>query len=219
MRRPAVPLVVLCGLLPACGGCLFVYSREDTVRLNEPKRAVQFQSETAARLFAAASDQRLRGSHEVRTESLTIPFLASISRNSKLSEASLYNDEVAACDADGDGVITDAEASAYHRAFGPAPEPSPGPDDKVLVQTGSISVDYSTGPYEVFYPQPYATPPELSFEWGHGVDLQTLQQTPQGFRCHLKSADWSGQLRWKARGVTAPPPAAVVLGIPEDHSN
>src|SRR5205823_5074043 len=108
MRCPAV-LLALCAALPCCG-CLCVYTCEEPLRGDEPKRTVHFQSETAARLFCTTVDLRQKSGREEHTEEFYIPFLTSITRTRKLSEAAFYNDQAAVCDTDGDGMITDAEA-------------------------------------------------------------------------------------------------------------
>jgi hypothetical protein len=213
MRCPAVVLA-LCAALPCCG-CLYSYTCEEAVRAAEPKRAVHFQSETAARLFCTTVDLRLKSAREELTEEFCVPFISYV-KIRKLSEAAFYNDQVAVCDTDGDGVITDAEAVAYHRSCGVQSKTSQL--DGVLVQTGYVTVSFAKGPYEVFYPRPYASPPELTFpdaDDGQGVDVGRLQQTATGFRAYLTADNWSGLLKWRARGVPAAGgAAAVALGTP-----
>jgi hypothetical protein len=220
MRCPAV-LLALCAALPCCGClCVYNYTSEESLRASEPKRAVQFQSETAARLFCTTVNQRMKCAREEPTEEIYIPLLTSIIRTRKLSEAAFYNDQVAVCDTNGDGFITDAEAVAYHRVYGVQSETSQ--DDSVLVQTGYITLSSAHGPYEIFYPRAYASPPELTFPdvAGSLVDTATLEQTAQGFRVHLTGWTSAGMLKWRARGVPAPggkvpaPAAPAALGAP-----
>ncbi len=213
MRRPPVRSLLLWALLPTCSGCLFVYTREETVRPGEAKRQVEFQSETAAQLFATAVDQRVKG-RDAHAGTLAIPFIAYIETTRKVSEAAFYNDEVTACDTDNDGVITDTEAVAYSRRYGVNCDLKA--DQNVLVQTGFVPISSGRDPYEVFYPRPYATPPELTFPAGAGVDLQTLEQSPHGFRVHVTPDNHSGLVSWKARGVASPAPGAApaALAVP-----
>jgi hypothetical protein len=218
MRCPAV-FLALCAALPCCGClCAYTYTCEESLRAGEPKRAVKFQSETAARLFCTTVDRRMRTAREEPTEEIYIPLVTSITRTRKLSEAAFYNDQVAVCDTDGDGLITDAEAVAYHRACGAPSEP--GQADGVLVQTGYINLSSSGSTYEIFYPRPYASPPELSFPdvAGSLVNPEKLEQTAQGFRVTLTGWTSTKLLKWRARGVPAPggaaPAPAAVLGAP-----
>jgi len=220
MRCPAV-LLALCAALSCCGClCVYNYTSEESLRASEPKRAVQFQSETAARLFCTTVNLRMKCAREEPTEEIYIPLLTSITRTQKLSDAAFYNDQVAVCDTNGDGLITDAEAVAYHSVYGVS---ETSQDDSVLVQTGYITLSSARGPYEIFYPHPYASPPELSFPdvAGSLVDTAKLEQTAQGFRVYLTGWTSAGLLKWRARGVPAPDgavPAHAALGAPASET-
>jgi hypothetical protein len=216
MRCPAV-FLALCAALSCCGClCVYNYTCEESVRAEEPKRAVQFESETAARLFCTTVNLRMKSSRDEPSEEIYIPFLTSITRTRRLSEAAYYNDQVAVCDTNGDGLITDVEAVAYHRLCGVQGET--GQDDGVLVQTGYITLSSAPGPYEIFYPRPFASPPELTFPdvAGSLVDTAKLEQTGQGFRVYLTGWTSAGMLKWRARGVPTPGGAAApaTLGTP-----
>jgi hypothetical protein len=227
MRRPFVRLLLLWAALPSCGGCLVMYTGEEAIRPAEPKRQVLFESPAAARTFAETVQPRLcnRESYARRIE---VPILASVEVKQKLSEAAFYNDELAACDTNGDGFITEAEAEAYRRRC--AGEAPPCADASVLVQEGYVYLTGSQGPYEVHYARPYAGAPDLTFPGvssekgavpivflpkGVTVDRGRLEESPTGFRLYLTGDGGSGMLHWEARGApTAEAPAAAVLALP-----
>lgn len=190
MRSSAV-LLAVCAALPCCG-CLYIHTCHEVAREQEPKRVVAFQSESASRLFCAVVERQKKAFREGQVEEFIVPFITYINKTRTISEAGFYNDQVAACDTNGDGVITDAEAIAYDRACG-------------LVQTGQLAITLSVGPYEVRYPEPYASLPELTFPDGDAslVDTAKLEQTPQGFRAYIRGWTTAGALKWRARGVPA----------------
>jgi hypothetical protein len=210
-------MLVLVPCLPSISGCLFVYTTEETVRNGESRRPVAFQSETGERLFAATVEKQRERPADLGSRSLAIPFLAYISKTTRLSDAAIYNDEVVACDTDANGVITDAEAVAYHRLnckSSGSPE-SEGDSHDLLVQTGSMRVAPSQGPVEVYYPRPFAYQPELTFP-DQSVPYGKLEQSAQGFRIYFKDGTWSGTVRWQARGITTDRTSSPLAGSPQE---
>lgn len=100
------------GLLAAAPG-LTLLSKKVVVRTDEPPRSVWFESPEAADVFHRA----LRRGADTDPDGADgrLPLLAPFSRNRVLSEAARFNDAVDACDADGDGIITLAEAQAFEK--------------------------------------------------------------------------------------------------------
>jgi hypothetical protein len=137
MRR----LAFCCALLPACAGCLLVYTKEETLRKDESRRPVTFESDTGARLFAAAVEKQLAKPREVGSQNLVIPFLTYITVSSKLSEAAAFNDEMTACDTDHNGVISDGEAVAFHKMINGDSPLLEGEKVKILARHGEQKED------------------------------------------------------------------------------
>jgi hypothetical protein len=94
-------------LLP---GCLTLFSKTEVVRGDEQPRPIRFENETAADLFNKARRER---SDYVGGASFGIPFITVYERDRKLSEIAHFNDCVARCDTDQDGVITVVEAKVF----------------------------------------------------------------------------------------------------------
>lgn len=103
-----LPAVLLCS-----AGCLMVRTHDEVLRRDESKRPVQFQSGFAQRTFtqkALSADERNRSAE---SSSLGVPFLFLYRKRTLRSEAAFFNDQLALCDADGDGFITDDEVMAF----------------------------------------------------------------------------------------------------------
>ncbi len=94
-------------------GCLVVHNSTRIVRENEPLRAVRFESEQAQSAFEAGVNEAKAHKKSQQSVALAVPFLCLFGRSTELSDNAVYNDEVVLCDADGDNVITEQEASAY----------------------------------------------------------------------------------------------------------
>ncbi|HVC97885.1 MAG TPA: hypothetical protein VND64_29710 [Pirellulales bacterium] len=106
-------LVVAATLFVSSSGCLVFHMRERIVREDEPRRSVRFASSHAQRDFnATATDPRDRRRND-STSVLGVPFVMFYYNSTKLSENAYFNDQLAACDGDGDGWITDEEVLAY----------------------------------------------------------------------------------------------------------
>jgi hypothetical protein len=150
-----------------------------------------------------------RGQREaLYSRQVNIPFLCSITKTGKLSDAAFYNDEVVECDADHNGVITEAEALAYQRAYS-VPHTAVA-ETGILEQGGEIDCHGGMTEREIYYPRPYASPPELTF-W-RGVPAKCLEQRADGFRVTIDGCH--GQVKWQARGVPAQPGVPVSAARP-----
>lgn len=111
-RSPPFWLLPL-GLLLFGSGCLFKYHSTKVVGQNEARREVQFESVGARQAFSAKAFNDKSREAGAKSDVLTIPLLLWRSRMDVLSENAFYNAQVAACDRDGDGLITLSEAVAY----------------------------------------------------------------------------------------------------------
>jgi len=113
MKRRNRPWSSLCVvLLCLCSGCLGVRHTTRVIRENEQPRPVRFESEQARNLFQAGVNQ-MKAHKETTNFQLSFSLLGWRSQADVLSDNAVYNDEVLACDANGDGLITVQEAVAY----------------------------------------------------------------------------------------------------------
>ena len=96
--------------LSSLPGCLTLFSKTEVVRGEESRRPIRFESQQAAEQFNEAvrwKSKQLGGTH------LGVPFVTLYSRDRQLSDSAHFNDCVARCDTDQDGVITLAEAKIF----------------------------------------------------------------------------------------------------------
>ncbi len=77
-------------------------------------------------------------------------------------------------------------------------------------QEGQVTVPANCE-MDVFYPIPYATPPNLTFENGHN-DCFLVEQKNNHFRIFNKNVTKARTIDWKANGQRVPPPV-------EEHAN
>lgn len=79
-------------------------------------------------------------------------------------------------------------------------------DDALLVQSGDLSTLLGVGETDVFYPEPYASPPELILpvELSH-IGAKLLEQRANGYRISLDRFPDPGirSLKWQASGIAA----------------
>jgi hypothetical protein len=118
-------------LLTGNAGCAVVFERNELLRAQEPRQCVRFESEKAAELFQTAFAYRLQHQSPTNSSNFGIFLVTWMSWTTTVAEAAFYNDEAAACDLNHDGLITEAEAVAYHHRVMPLPasheEPPPPP--------------------------------------------------------------------------------------------
>lgn len=100
-----------------CSGCLFTHHQTNMVRQDEIRREVEFESLAARQAFSARAYDAAAREKATKTKVVAIPFLLWQSRMDVLSDNAYYNDQVVACDTNGDGRITVAEAVAYSPKF------------------------------------------------------------------------------------------------------
>jgi hypothetical protein len=108
----------LLALMSIQSGCLVTHVNRSIVRANEPRRDMQFESPFAQRTFNQLAFNEKRRNDSVSARMVAIPFLTMHVHTATPSENAFYNDQIAVCDTDGDGFITDSEAMSYHERMG-----------------------------------------------------------------------------------------------------
>lgn len=96
-------------LLP---GCLTLFSKTEVIRGDEQPRAIRYENPQAAEEFNNARKDR---SSTVGGTHLGVPFVTLYAKDRRLSENAHFNDCVARCDTDQDGIITYDEAAIFAR--------------------------------------------------------------------------------------------------------
>ncbi|HUY35181.1 MAG TPA: hypothetical protein VMV69_20720 [Pirellulales bacterium] len=112
-RVRGLPFVLGVSLFVSSSGCLVFHTRERIVREDEPKRSVRFSSPRAQRDFNTTAMNSQDRHRNDSTNVLCIPFVMFYTNSTKLSDNACYNDQLADCDGDGDGLVTDREVVAY----------------------------------------------------------------------------------------------------------
>ena len=103
-------------LLGSSSGCLFVHHSTRVVRDKEQPRAVQFESEGARTMFEAGlADVKSHANGMENPQITAVPFLFWYSRSDKLSDTAMSNDQILACDTNGDGIISNREGGRLPR--------------------------------------------------------------------------------------------------------
>ena len=105
----------MCGLALALAalntGCI---STEQTVYQDQERVKIEFENDTAGRLFyeALSKQQSRRGRSESKTE-VSIPVVFDHKRRVVEGESVAFNQAVRRCDTNGDGRITELEARIF----------------------------------------------------------------------------------------------------------
>jgi hypothetical protein len=99
-----VPLLALCGCI----------SNESTLVKDVERTRVEFENETAGRIFyEALSKQTSKYSKSESTTEVSVPILYQHKRHVVTGPNAAFNDAVSICDANKDGKITEVEAKIY----------------------------------------------------------------------------------------------------------
>ena len=108
VRGMCVLVIVLAALNTGC------ISTEQTVYQDQERVKVEFENDTAGRLFyeALSKQQSRRGRTESRTE-VSIPVVFEHKRRVVEGESVAFNQAVRRCDTNGDGRITELEARIF----------------------------------------------------------------------------------------------------------
>lgn len=95
-------------------GCITLFSKTEVVRDGEPPRPVRYESAEAAEVFHRA----MKAKHDSCKGGayVGVPFVTLYSRDRVLSATARFNDAVARCDTDQDGVITLVEAQIFEKS-------------------------------------------------------------------------------------------------------
>jgi hypothetical protein len=113
MRCPTIGLSLCAALLCCSSGCLFVQHTTRVVRNKEPIHPAQFESERAQQFFVAGVHELQAHKKDFDVQVSAVPFLWWYSSTNELSDSAVYNDQISACDTNGDGIISMQEALAY----------------------------------------------------------------------------------------------------------
>ena len=110
MKRNTIRLAIItCAL--ALAGCI---SSHETVVRDVERTRVEFESETAGRIFyEALSRMKDGGSHSESTTKLEIPIIFEHERHVVRGHNAKFNDAVTRCDTNKDGRITEVEARIF----------------------------------------------------------------------------------------------------------
>ncbi len=92
-------------------GCI---THEETVYRDVSRIDVKFENDTASGIFYGAL-ARITSGHGVQesTTRVTVPFLLHSKQRVVKGDSALFNEAAARCDANKDGVITEAEARSF----------------------------------------------------------------------------------------------------------
>jgi hypothetical protein len=108
--QPKLSLVRLVPVLALCG-CI---SHETTVVKDVERARVEFENETAGRIFyETLSKQAPKYSKSESTTEVSLPIVYDHKRHVVTGENTAFNEAVSICDANKDGKITEVEAKIY----------------------------------------------------------------------------------------------------------
>lgn len=112
--KPA--LIATLGLLAlgASTGCI---STHETVYSDEPRAKVSFASDKAGRIFYETLSHTPEGRQRTEKHTEVSLILIDVDRRTVTGPNHLFNEAVAFCDTDHDGVITEAEAEIFAHAW------------------------------------------------------------------------------------------------------
>ncbi len=106
-----ISLPIICLVLVS--GCLLNHSHETIIRQGEPLYPVTFETEEAHASFEAYVDEAEDNDDNFANSSFGIPLLIGLSRSKKTSVNAIRNDATIEFDINGDGMISDYEASHF----------------------------------------------------------------------------------------------------------
>ena len=102
-------LAALCGLV--LSGCI---THKSTVVRNVDRTRVEFENDTAARIFYEALSKLPEGRHQAEsTTTIDIPVVFENERHVVTGPNATFNEAVAECDSNRDGKITELEAKIF----------------------------------------------------------------------------------------------------------
>lgn len=109
--RPTWTFIAAVAILGALSGCI---THEETVYRDAPRAKVEFENDTAARVFyeALSRSPSDHGNRESKNE-VSIPIVFSYKERVVRGENAAFNDAVMRCDTNQDGRITEKEARIF----------------------------------------------------------------------------------------------------------
>jgi hypothetical protein len=107
-NRIALPIVLVV-LLGMCAGCI---STDRTEYRDESRLNVEFENDTAGRLFYETLSQNHYSRSESNTE-VSLPIIFEHKHRVVEGESIAFNQAVRRCDTNGDGLITEQEARIF----------------------------------------------------------------------------------------------------------
>lgn len=114
MKRAMTPALIALAVSLASSGCI---STEQTVYQDQERVKVEFENDTAGRLFYEALSQMRSREHRAETRtSVSIPVVFEHKRHVVQGESVTFNQAVRRCDTNGDGRITEQEARIFKEA-------------------------------------------------------------------------------------------------------
>jgi hypothetical protein len=102
-------LVVSSIIMVSLSGCLLSHSNHKVVRQNEPLQQLAFESEQARAVFESRVERQMESDES--SASLGIPFLVGLEKTVKTAENAIRNDVATMLDINGDGIVSNHEAS------------------------------------------------------------------------------------------------------------
>ena len=94
------------------GGCVCFYSSKKMVGENQERIDVKFENDAAATLFYASLKKQCPTMLE--STRIGVPFVTFYRSSKVLSDTAMFNKGVEICDLDGNGIITEHEATLFH---------------------------------------------------------------------------------------------------------
>ena len=111
MNRTIKPCILLAAVSTLLGGCI---THKSVVYHDVERVPVKFESDAAARLFYETLTRNTGGRrYSESTTTISIPIIFENEQKSVPGPNVKFNDAVAACDTNRDGIITEAEARIY----------------------------------------------------------------------------------------------------------
>ena len=108
MKSTLLLSALVFGLL--AGGCI---SQEQTVYRDVPRQNVEFENETAGRIFYEALSKTPRRDNQESKTDVSIPIVFEHKKRVVRSENFSFNDAISKCDTNHDGKITETEAKFF----------------------------------------------------------------------------------------------------------
>lgn len=110
MKLPLLSSVLVPSVLLLFAGCI---SHDETVYRDEPRVPVEFENDTAGRLFYEALNQSSQGDRGESTTSVHLPIIFEHKQRVVRGDSYRFNRAVRECDTNRDHRITELEARVF----------------------------------------------------------------------------------------------------------